>query len=324
MAVASITPVDAYDRREFQRKQIIVYLGDLERPGNPFEEPLDQYFVDTGFTTNDALTVNEYISRQGKLIALKSKLVFITPNLFRGETYFELQTRGNRLVYSMFYDGHPLSLKPEVKELFEKEMKVEISGACIVSTNMILKYPSYYVSGLLREYQHKDLITKENVDGVYLFTREDIPITETLITDLTLEIFDYINGCADMGLFPLSTPENIIQQKGLIRHGNYYVSDYGRIAVKDTTITVHVDLSSLYEILKLLPDVAVLSNRGMKEFVVTGDFNNPEKYTNAKQILTAEYPEIDVKYTVYRYQRDVREDVKFLDIRTNHWLGLSG
>lgn len=316
MAVASITGVSTYDRREFQYKQIIVYLGDLENRES-------QYEVKTGYTTNDALTVEEYTTRQAELIALKSRLAFAASSLFRGNAYFELKTVKNELIYMMFYEGQPLTLHPEVKAMFEEAQKREIKGACIVSTNMLLRYPEYYVSGLLREYPIGDLVPYENESGVYLFTREDIPITTTLISDLTKEIIEYIDGCAEMGVFPLSTPDHIIREKNLTRQVNKYVSDYGRIALKDSTVTVHVNLSSLYSILELIPDLAVVSNRGMQEFVVTGDFMDPAQYVRASKILTAEYPEVDIKYTAYRYERDVKEKVRFLDVRTNYWLGLT-
>lgn len=323
MAVASITGLDHYDWREFQRKGIIVYLGDIETPRNKDGTSPLQYTVETGYTTNDALTVIEYMNRQADLIALKSKLTFLAGNLFHGNVYFEMKQVNSNLIFAMYYSGLPIGLTPEVERLFEEELKTNVTGACIVSTNMILKYPTYFVSGLLREYKHDKLTPLENDSGVYLFTKKDIPITETLISDLTLEIMDYIDGCAEMGHFPLSTPDYIVETKELVKQGDKYISEFGALALKDSTITVHVNLSSLYHILQHIPGLSVLSNKSVTMFTVTGDFTSPRLYKEALKIMKAEYPQVNVTYNAYRHKHQIKENVYFLDIRTCYWLGLT-
>lgn len=323
MAVASITGLDRYDWREFQRKGIVVYLGDIESPSNNDGTSPAQYTVKTKYTTNDALTAVEYMKRQGDLIALKSKLTFLAANLFHGNTYFQLQEVNSNLVFAMYYNGLELKLTPEVQAMYEEELKTEVTGACIVSTNMILKYPAYFVSGWLKEYKHDKLVPRENDSGVYLFTKEDVFITETLVSDLTLEIMDYIDGCAEMGFFPLSTPDYIVEAKELVKQRDRYYSEFGALALKDSTITVHVDLSSLYHILQRIPNVNVLSNKQVSVFTVTGDFVSPRLYKTALEIMKAEYPKKRITYNARRHKHQIKQDVYFLDIRTCYWLELT-
>jgi hypothetical protein len=169
-----------------------------------------------------------------ELMAMKSKLVYaISENLSPDKLYFRLEIPMNEnstkrnYIYKLYYQDIPCyTLKDD--DLLENFINAtdQKLGPLITSTHALSVegVPHWYVKEIFRDdifsSKNMTIINGPNSGELYLFYKDEVNITEDILTDLINEIRGDIISSVRLKIFPRNTPSEFIKSRRLEQMNN--------------------------------------------------------------------------------------------------------